>query len=53
MKYVIVIILMIISIYPFSYARYNWNKKNKLGAVGSILIGIAAIVYPTVLILTR
>lgn len=51
MKYILLVILFVISVYPFSYARYNWNNKNKLGAVGAAVVGIAAIVYPAILIL--
>lgn len=50
MKYIEIIFLLTISIYPFSYARYNWKNKNKLGAVGAIFIGIIAIVFPAILI---
>lgn len=53
MKYIVIPILLIVSIYPFSYARYNWNKKNKLGAVGSVLLAILVIVYPAVILFTR
>lgn len=53
MKYAAIPLLLIVSIYPFSYAKYNWNKKNRPGAVGAVLIGISAVVYPSVLIFTR
>lgn len=53
MKYIIILFLIILSIYPFSYARFNWNKENKLGAVGIVLIAIAAIIVPSMLLLFR
>lgn len=53
MKYIEILFLIILALYPFSYAAYNLRMKNRLAAVGSILIAIAAIVFPMVLILTR
>lgn len=53
MKYIEIFVLLVVSIYPFSYARYNWSNKNKLGAVGVALLGAVGIVYPAMLILTR
>jgi len=53
MKYLEIFFLLIISIKPFSYAKYNWNKKNKWGAIGLILLGILVVVYPSFLILAR
>lgn len=53
MKYVEIIFLIIISIYPFSYVGYNWSKKNKFGAIGVLLLSTAAIIFPSVLILFK
>lgn len=53
MKYIVILCLLIISVYPFSYAKYNWDRKNKLGAVGSILIAVFMIIYPSIIILKR
>jgi hypothetical protein len=41
------------SIHPLSYAKYNWNKKNKLGAIGVILLALAAVVVPSVMLWLR
>ena len=53
MKYVPILFLLAISIYPISYAKYNWDRKNKFGAIGSFLIALASVILPSVLILTR
>ncbi len=53
MKYLEILFLISISINTFSYAGYNWNNKNKWGAIGLTLLGILVIVYPSFLILTR
>jgi hypothetical protein len=53
MKYLIIIVLLIISIQPLSYAKYNWGKRNWLGAVGAILIALAAVVFPSAMLILR
>jgi hypothetical protein len=53
MKYLTILLLLIASVYPFSYARYNFIKKNYLGAVGMALLALAAIVFPVIMILSR
>lgn len=53
MKYLIIIFLIAASIYPFSYAKYVWSKKNYFGAIGVIFISLAAIIFPSIMILLR
>lgn len=53
MKYIVILFLLIMSIHPFSYAKYNWDKKNKLGAIGVILLAMAAVVVPSVMLWLR
>lgn len=53
MKYLVVLILLIQSVYPINFARYNWKKKNKLGAVGAMLLAVSSIVVPAVLLFIR
>lgn len=53
MKYLVIPLLLILSIYPLSFAGYNWRKKNKFGAFGMLLLVLAQIVLPGVLLLTR
>ena len=38
MKYPIIILILIILIYPLSFAMYNWNNDNKTAAIGTVLI---------------
>ncbi len=42
MKYVLAILLLGFLRYIFSFAKYNWAKRNRFAAVGSALMGIAA-----------
>jgi hypothetical protein len=53
MKYVAILFLLIVSVYPLSYAKYNWSRNNKLGAIGSILLAVAAVIFPSVLLILR
>jgi len=53
MIYIAVLFLIILSIYPLSYAKYNWDRKNRLGAAGTILLAISAVVVPSILLLFR
>lgn len=50
MKYLIILFLVALFIYMFSFARYNWAKKNRLAAIGSLIIGLAAILLPLYII---
>ncbi|HPM00037.1 MAG TPA: hypothetical protein PLS45_09150 [Bacillota bacterium] len=53
MTYIVILFLIILSIYPLSYAKYNWDRKNKLGAIGTIILAMAAIAVPSILLLFR
>jgi len=50
MKYIIVVLLFVELIYLLSFAKYNWVKKNRLAAIGSAIIGLAAFLLPLYLI---
>lgn len=50
MKYIIVVLLFAELIYLLSFAKYNWVKKNRLAAIGSAIIGLAAFALPLFLI---
>lgn len=50
MKYIIVVPLFALLIYQLSFAKYNWTKKNRIAAIGSVIIGILAFVLPLYLI---
>jgi len=53
MTYIVILFLIILSIYPLSYAKYNWDRENKLGAIGTIILAMAAITVPSILLLFR
>ena len=53
MKYIIILLLLVLAIHPLSYAKYCWSKKNKLGALGVILIALLAIAAPSVLLIMQ
>ncbi len=46
MQYIVMILPLFVSIYLLSFAKYNWNSKNKKAAIGSVIIAIAAFVMP-------
>lgn len=51
MRYWLIPFILIVELYPLSYAKYNWDKNNRLGAAGAALIAVAAVVFPTVMII--
>ena len=53
MKYITIVLLLIASVYPVSYAKYNFMKKNYLGAFGMIFLTLAAVAFPVYLLFTR
>lgn len=50
MKYIILLVLVIIMLYTFSYARYSEKNGNEMAAAGAIIIAIVAIILPTILL---
>lgn len=53
MKYFIVIILFGVFIHSLSFAKYNWDKKNALAAVGAAILGVAAFILPLIVLFSR
>ncbi len=53
MNFIIIPFLLIMAVYPISYAKYNWDHKNRLGAVGMILLTLASIALPAIILFTR
>jgi len=53
MKYIVILFLLIASVHPLSYAKYNWDRKNKLGAAGALLLAVSIIIFPSVLLVLR
>jgi len=52
MRYVIAIFILICCGYSLSYAKYCWEDKNKLAAVGTIILVAMAVILPVV-VMTR
>jgi uncharacterized membrane protein len=50
MKYVVMILILIPSFYALSFAKYNWKKKNRMAAIGVILLTAISIVLPITLL---
>lgn len=50
---VLLLILLLQSIYPFNFAKYNWYNNNKMAAVGVTLLTIISIVAPGILLIIR
>ncbi len=53
MKYPIIILILIILIYPLSFAMYNWNNDNKTAAIGTVLITLASLILPFYILFLR
>lgn len=52
-KLVVLIILLWTFIYTASYARWTWNKKNRLGAFMLMLLASAVLILPIYTLLFR
>ncbi|HZJ83018.1 MAG TPA: hypothetical protein VFD57_04320 [Clostridia bacterium] len=46
MNYIMLILPLCVSAYLLSFAKYNWDRRNKMAAIGAALIAVAAIVMP-------
>lgn len=44
MKYFLIIIGILPSIYLISFAKFNWKNNNKTAAIGAILLAAVAII---------
>ena len=53
MKYFVIVFLLLVSIYPLSYVRYVWSKKNYIGALGMVFITMLSFIFPVYLLFTR
>ncbi len=49
MKYIVVLLMLLVLFYLFSFAVYNWKNKNRMAAIGSVIIGLIAFVMQFVL----
>lgn len=45
MKYVVGFLVLILLFYLLSFAKYNWKNNNKTGAIGVLMIVLAAFIF--------
>jgi hypothetical protein len=45
-KYVLLVPLLLLLLYLLSFAKYNWTQKNRLAAVGVLILCLAAAALP-------
>jgi hypothetical protein len=50
MKYIAMILILLSTLYTFSYAKLNWIEQNKLGAIAVTIIALATIVVSIILL---
>jgi hypothetical protein len=48
MDFAVIIGLTVVFVYMLSFAKYNWDKQNRLGAAGVLLLALAAAVLPLI-----
>jgi len=53
MIYILIILVIPVSLYTFSFARYSWKKKEKLAAVGAAILGTLAIFFPLLTLIIK
>lgn len=53
MKYIIMLLISIPSLYTLSFAKYTWQKKNRMAAAGSAIAAIVSIILPCILLYTK
>jgi hypothetical protein len=50
MEFAVIIGLAAVFVYMSSFAKYNWDRQNRLGAAGVLLLALAAAVLPLIVI---
>jgi len=48
MKLIVIIFIFLVSMYMFSFAKYNWDKNNRMGSIGVVLLTAVSIVFPII-----
>jgi hypothetical protein len=51
--YVLIALLILLSLYPLSYAKYNWGKKQYLQSIGMLFIVMVMLGLPIYVLFTR
>ncbi len=49
----LIALLLLTSVYPFSYAGYVWRKKNYPGAIGMLVLTLTSLALPIYLLFRR
>jgi hydrogenase-4 membrane subunit HyfE len=52
MNIIVMVLAICPVIYTFSYAKYNWSKKNWAGATGALILAFAAVLLPLFLVIS-
>lgn len=50
MKYVVMMLILMPSLYTLSFAKYNWKMKNRMAAAGAAIAAIVSIILPAALL---
>ena len=53
MNYLVIVLLLMASVYPFTYVKYVWSKKNYIGALGMVFITLVSVLFPAYVLLVR
>jgi hypothetical protein len=48
MDFAVIIGLTAVFVYMSSFAKYNWDRQNRLGAAGVLLLALASAVLPLI-----
>jgi uncharacterized membrane protein (UPF0182 family) len=49
-RLLLIIVILWISIYMYSFARYNWQQQNRIAVVGVVLLTLVAIILPIIVL---
>jgi len=52
-EYITMAFIIILLIYPLSYSKHNWNKNNKIAAIGTILVTLFSLFLPFYILFLR
>lgn len=52
-RYLVLSGILLIFIYELSFVKYQWQRKNKLGAIGTALIAATSLIFPVFLLFLR
>ncbi|NLA86187.1 MAG: hypothetical protein GX847_02670 [Clostridiales bacterium] len=53
MKLLVITGLLVSAVYPLSYVKYVWQKKNYLGALGMLFLTFVSLAFPAYLVFRR